>query len=222
MMRLVISCALVCGLAAPAFADSRGISSPSMATVAEAPAPVGGERMFYIGGGASARIPGIESIGESYVDTLDAYGYDNTGRLVMGIYVMGGYRALPIIDIGLVGEYAYIQHAQPADKEISMRTHARQLGAFVRPRITRPGSVFDLGIRAEAGAIHSSTTLRQQSLTETSPYARAELELLVGEDRMGAHLRVGYMRTFSRDDFEPHLAPALGGLSFGIGVYRRY
>jgi hypothetical protein len=222
MIRLLLPLALVVATASTASADSTGISTPSMATIADTPKPSVDQRMFYVGGGVSARVFGLDSISESYVNSLEAYGYDDTGRFMMGMYLYGGYRALPIVDIGLVGEYAYIQNGKPSDKTISMRTHAKQLGVFARPRITSIGSTLDLGVRGEVGVIHSSTTLRQESLTEMSPYARAELELMVGSDRMGAHLHVGYMRTFSRDDFEPNLAPALGGMSFGVGVYRRY
>jgi len=134
----------------------------------------------------------------------------------------GGYRIIPMLDLGIAADYWYRKEGEPRGETISMRTHSRQLGVFIRPHQRSPGGLLDLGARFEAGYVHSKTTLRGVSLEELSPYARLQLELVLGGGDLAGTLHVSYTLVGGQEDFEPYVPPKLGGIAFGVGMLRRF
>jgi hypothetical protein len=176
--------------------------------------------LYQIGGGFQARITRFAAGGAAYAEELDDYGYDGASPVAPGMFLFAAYRGAPLADVGVQVDYAYSSHGHPGGAEIAMRTHMRQLGVYARPRVRLHRRV-DLGLRLEAGVIHTDTILRQQSLRVVTPYTRAQGELLIEGESIGMSLQVGYMRAFAGRVYEPYLAPPTGGPSFAIGVYRR-
>jgi hypothetical protein len=204
-MRALIILSTLAALSCPALA------SPA---VGHSPAP---QSLFVYGGGVGARLPGAE---DGYGQALEAYGYDVGRGFMMGAYGFAAYRGAPIADLGVSAEYTYMHNGHPSGKDIAMRTHTRQVGAYVRPRLAA-NRYLDFGVRLEAGYVFSSTVLRQQALAEASPYTRIQAELMVGGRYMGAHLHVGHIQVHQRDHFRPYAPPDLAGVQLGVGLYIR-
>lgn len=173
--------------------------------------------LFVVGGGIGARLPGAE---DGYAKRLEDYGYDVGKGFMWRAHGFAAYRGFRQVDLGISAEYAYMHNAHPEGKTIAMRTHSRQLGVFARPRLAA-GRYLDLGLRLGAGLMHASTTLRQETLTEISPFTRIQLELMIGNQQAGAVLHLGHVQQYQKKHYRPYAATDMDGVQFGFGVYYR-
>jgi hypothetical protein len=203
-------------LALTAGADVAAAQPQAIAAATEPP-PL---RMYVVGGGVNLRLGGMDPASAAWDGALDVNGYHDLGSTLTGVNLFAAWRGAPLVDLGVAAEYSYVTHARPPGQEIGLRSHVRQLGAFARLR-PWPRSVVDAGLRLDAGVIGVDTTLRQETVREIAPFARAQLDVLAGGERTGLHLHVGMQRVLSRDA-DPYLPAPVGGLDFGVGIYRRY
>lgn len=192
-------------------------------TVAAAPmrAAVRTYRPYFAGGGISGRLLTLDPAYNSFSTGLTNYGYGDVARTAYALDGFVGYRHTPIADVGATIEYGYARLAKPSGKDIAMRTHYRQVGLFLRPRLRGHDSVFDLGVRFDLGLAYLGTTVRNEEAIALVPYARAQLDVMVGGRSMGAHIYAGLGAAFGARADEG-VAPPLGGLSVGVGLYRRF
>lgn len=175
----------------------------------------------FIGAELTLRVPIMDSTNERTYGHLDGYGYD-AAPVTGAVAVYGGYQVLPMLELGASAEYWSSSSGMAPGSSDEMLTVAHQLGLFVRGKVRHPRRIMEMGVRVEGGVIESRTELRRENLRERSPYLRSRVEYVLGPEWLRGSVQFSYTAVFGADDFDPYPAPALGGISLGLGMLHRF